>query len=36
MEDRFKDLIQQLASRAPSEEITDAEIDREVQAVRAT
>ena len=31
---RFKDLIQQLAARVPTEDITDAEIDREVQAVR--
>jgi hypothetical protein len=31
---RFKDLIQQLASRAPAEDITDADIDREVLVVR--
>lgn len=31
---RFRDLIEQLAARAPAEDITDAEIDREVQAVR--
>ena len=30
----FKDLIEQLAARAPAEAITDADIDREVQAVR--
>jgi len=34
MEARFKDLIQELAARAPADDITDAEIDREVQAVR--
>lgn len=34
MEARFKDLIAQLAARAPAEDITDADIDREVQAVR--
>ncbi|MGH7340828.1 MAG: hypothetical protein ACREKH_10085 [Candidatus Rokuibacteriota bacterium] len=33
---RFKDLIEQLAARAPAEDITDAEIDDEVEAVRAT
>jgi hypothetical protein len=33
---RFKDLIEQLAARAPAEGITDADIDREVQAVRST
>jgi hypothetical protein len=32
---RFRDLIQRLAARAPAEDITDAEIDREVRAVRA-
>lgn len=31
---RFKDLIEQLAARSPVDEITDAEIDREVQTVR--
>lgn len=31
---RFKELIAQLAARAPVEDITDADIDREVQAVR--
>lgn len=31
---RFKELIQQLAARGPVEDITDADIDREVQAVR--
>jgi hypothetical protein len=34
MEDRLKDLIAQLAARAPADEVTDADIDREVQAVR--
>ena len=34
MEARYKDLIRQLAARAPAEDITDADIDREVQAVR--
>ena len=34
MESRFKNLIAQLAARAPAEEITDADIDREVRAVR--
>jgi hypothetical protein len=34
MDARFKDLIEQLAARAPAEEVTDADIDREVQAVR--
>ncbi|HYX25887.1 MAG TPA: hypothetical protein VFC23_17165 [Thermoanaerobaculia bacterium] len=34
MDARFKDLITQLAARAPAEDITDADIDREVQAVR--
>ncbi len=32
---RFKNLIEQLAARAPAEGITDADIDREVQAVRS-
>ncbi len=36
MEARFKDLIAELAARAPAEDISDPEIDREVQAVRAT
>lgn len=31
---RFRDLIEQLAARAPAEDITDADIDHEVQAVR--
>jgi hypothetical protein len=35
IEARFKALIDQLAARAPAEDITDADIDREVQAVRA-
>jgi hypothetical protein len=34
METRFKDLIEQLAARAPADDVTDADIDREVQAVR--
>jgi hypothetical protein len=36
MDARFKDLIEQLAARAPAEDITDAEIDDEVEAVRAS
>lgn len=35
MEARWKDLIQQLAARAPADDISDTDIDREVQAVRA-
>ena len=34
MDARFRDLIEQLASRVPADDITDTEIDREVQAVR--
>jgi hypothetical protein len=34
IETRFKNLIEQLAARAPAEDITDADIDLEVQAVR--
>lgn len=34
MDSRLKGLIEQLAAKAPVEDITDAEIDREVQAVR--
>jgi hypothetical protein len=34
MDARFKDLIRQLAARAPAEDLTDADIDHEVQAVR--
>ena len=34
MDARFKNLIQQLATRAPAADITDVEIDREVRAVR--
>lgn len=34
MDARFKDLITQLAARAPAEDVTDADIDREVQEVR--
>jgi hypothetical protein len=31
---RFKDLITQLAARVPPEDLTDADIDREVKVVR--
>jgi hypothetical protein len=34
MDSRFNDLIQQVAARVPPEDLTDADIDREVQAVR--
>ena len=34
MDARLKDLIDQLAAKVPVEDITDADIDREVQAVR--
>jgi len=34
MDARFEDLIRQIAARAPAEDFTDADIDREVQAVR--
>jgi len=34
MDARFKELIEQLAARVPPEDITDADIDREVKAVR--
>ncbi|HKI03772.1 MAG TPA: hypothetical protein VKK31_17460 [Thermoanaerobaculia bacterium] len=34
IEARFKGLIEQLAARAPADDLTDADIDREVQAVR--
>jgi membrane-bound lytic murein transglycosylase B len=36
MDARFKDLVRQMAARAPADDISDAEIDREVQAVRDT
>ncbi|HZF13282.1 MAG TPA: hypothetical protein VFE33_31210 [Thermoanaerobaculia bacterium] len=36
MDARFRDLIQELAARDPAGDVTDAEIDREVQAVRDT
>jgi hypothetical protein len=36
IEARFKNLIEELAARAPVEDITDADIDREVRAVRLT
>jgi hypothetical protein len=32
---RWKNLIAQLAARAPADDLTDADIDREVRAVRA-
>jgi len=35
MDARLKELIQELAARAPVQEITDLDIDREVRAVRA-
>ena len=35
MDSRFKDLIERLAARAPAQDLTDADIDREVQAVRS-
>lgn len=34
MDARFRELIEQMAALAPAEDITDADIDREVQAVR--
>ncbi|MEA2599759.1 MAG: hypothetical protein QOF89_751 [Acidobacteriota bacterium] len=34
MDARLKDLITQLAARAPAEDVTDADIDCEAQAVR--
>ena len=34
MDARLKELIQELAARAPVQEITDLDIDREVRAVR--
>lgn len=34
MDARFRDLLEQLAALAPADDITDADIDREVQAVR--
>jgi hypothetical protein len=34
MDARFKELVRQLAARASAEDISDEEIDREVQAVR--
>jgi hypothetical protein len=34
MDSRLKSLIEQLATKAPVEDISDADIDREVQAVR--
>jgi len=35
IETRFKGLIEELAARAPVEDITDADIDQEVSAVRS-
>jgi len=35
IEARFKGLIEELAARAPVEDITDADIDQEVRAVRS-
>jgi membrane-bound lytic murein transglycosylase B len=35
MDTRFKDLIEQLAAKAPAHDITDAEIEAEVRAVRS-
>jgi len=34
MDARLKELIEQLAAQAPAEDVTDDDIDREVQAVR--
>jgi hypothetical protein len=34
MDARLRDLIDQLASRAPADDITDADIDAEIRAVR--
>ncbi len=34
MDARFKEMIDQLAARIPPEDITDSDIDQEVQAVR--
>jgi hypothetical protein len=34
MDSRLKSLLEQLADRSPVDDITDADIDREVQAVR--
>lgn len=34
MDARLRDLIEQLAARVPPEDITDADIDREVKSVR--
>ncbi len=35
MDTRLKELIEQLAARAPADDITDADIDAEVRSVRA-
>ena len=34
MDARLRDLLAQMTTRAPAEDISDADIDREVQAVR--
>lgn len=34
MDARLKALVEQLATRAPADDLTDADIDREVQAAR--
>ena len=34
MDARFKDLIEELAAKVPADDITDADIDAEVRAVR--
>lgn len=34
MDARLKDLVEQLAVRVPADDLTDADIDREVRAVR--
>lgn len=34
MDARLKDLVEQLAAKAPADDLTDADIDREVRAVR--
>ena len=36
MDARLKDLIEQLAAKAPADDFTDADIDREIRAVRDT
>jgi len=34
MDARLKDLVDQIAARGPAEDLTEADIDREVQAIR--